>query len=194
MASKSTASSDSPLAEGAGVLIGGGQRHSARFTSSSDDSPQLPLNNGIFAATNTNSTSKKRLVNQNTKANLNTKTTTTTTTTTTHSNGKLNRSFTSLNLSASSLPSSSSKRQHTNSTSSSSHIATNHHGHSRSKPAELYRTDFITAMKIPDTEVIWRNIESHSQRKIKNQIGKKLKSGLNIFTSRWLNLLNSKFY
>ena len=191
MASKSTASSDSPLAEGAGVLIGGGQRHSARFTSSSDDSPQLPLNNGIFAATNTNSTSKKRLVSQNTKANLNTKTTTTTI----NSNGKLNRSFTSLNLSASSLPSSSSKRQHTNSTSSSSHIATNHHGHSRSKPAELYRTDFITAMKIPDTEVIWRNIESHSQRKIKNQFAKKLKSGLdNRFTSRCPNSQNFEIF
>ena len=132
-------SSDSPIAEGAGVLIGG-QRHSARFTSS-DDSPLLPLNNLLYAATNATSTSKKRIVNQNTKANLTTKTTTT------NSNGKLNRSFTSLNLSAS-------KRQHTNSTTtpSSSHIT--NHGHSRSKPAELYRTDFITAMKIPDTEVI----------------------------------------
>ena len=128
MESKSS-SSDSPI--GLGQL-----RHSTRFTSS-DDSPST-LNN-------MNLTKKRLTIQKKPNSNPNNDPNATLLAAT-NSNGKLNRSFTSLTLS-----SSSSKRQHTNSSSTSSHITS--HGHSRSKPAELYRTDFITAMKIPDTEV-----------------------------------------
>ena len=51
----------------------------------------------------------------------------------------------------SSSSSSNGKRGHHHSSSSSHHF---HHHHRRNKPAELYRTDFITAMKLPDTEVL----------------------------------------
>lgn len=129
MESKSS-SSDSPMDLGQ-------LRHSTRFTSS-DDSPST-LNN-------MNLTKKRLTIQKKSNSNANNNDPNATHLAATNSNGKLNRSFTSLTLS-----SSSSKRQHTNSSSTSSHLTS--HGHSRSKPAELYRTDFITAMKIPDTEV-----------------------------------------
>ena len=65
-----------------------------------------------------------------------------------------------------STSSSKGKRAGSTATSSSSHhYHHHHHHHRRDKPAELYRTDFITAMKLPDTE----SLDDESYLVIKDQ-------------------------
>ena len=108
------------------------QRHSARL-SSSDDSPSLAGNHHLVASKRLSQFSKlKTSHGQQQQSN-------------TDSSNSSGGGGGGISLSSKLRPSQSGSSQH----------LTLHHHHSRSsKPAELYRTDFITAMKIADTEVL----------------------------------------